>query len=160
MPCYLFTYHAYGSWMPDREQGFVRRGEGILPANTALAQRYRQRATQAEIHFDDASQKLLIEAVIEGCECRGLRLHFVAAETTHFHVLVSWSTEQAWKTVRTGLKSSLSRRLNRELGRKRWWADGSSRKQVNDQDHFEYLVGTYLPKHKGWKWQEGVGMFR
>ena len=21
MPCYLFTFHAFGTWMPDREEG-------------------------------------------------------------------------------------------------------------------------------------------
>jgi hypothetical protein len=42
MPCYLFTYHAYGSWMPDRPQGYVRRGKGILPTDTRMAERYRK----------------------------------------------------------------------------------------------------------------------
>ncbi|QDT75400.1 hypothetical protein I41_46100 [Lacipirellula limnantheis] len=30
MPCCLFTYHAYGSWTPDRKQGYVKRHQGIL----------------------------------------------------------------------------------------------------------------------------------
>src|SRR4051794_35604479 len=29
MPCYLFTYHAYGSWMPDHKRGYVHRGQGV-----------------------------------------------------------------------------------------------------------------------------------
>ena len=37
MPCYLFTFHAYGTWMPDREEGFVRREQGILPPDEELA---------------------------------------------------------------------------------------------------------------------------
>ncbi|MEM1305417.1 MAG: hypothetical protein AAGG46_11005, partial [Planctomycetota bacterium] len=29
MPVYLFTYHTYGSWLPDRPQGYVQRDQGI-----------------------------------------------------------------------------------------------------------------------------------
>ena len=38
MPCYLFTFHAFGTWMPDREEGFVRREQGILPPDEELAE--------------------------------------------------------------------------------------------------------------------------
>ena len=44
MPVYLFTYHAYQSWMPDRARGFVQKGRGIQPPNEALAAAYRQAA--------------------------------------------------------------------------------------------------------------------
>ncbi len=37
MPCYLFTFHAFGTWMPDREEGFVQRKKGILPPDEELA---------------------------------------------------------------------------------------------------------------------------
>jgi hypothetical protein len=33
MPVYLFTYHAYRSWMPDRPEGFVQEGRGIEAPN-------------------------------------------------------------------------------------------------------------------------------
>ena len=44
MPCYLFTYHGYGTWLPDRSRGYVRRKEGILPTDEApMAECYRKR---------------------------------------------------------------------------------------------------------------------
>jgi hypothetical protein len=41
MPCYLFTYHAYLSWMPDRPQGYVRRKKGIFPPDEEKAEAYK-----------------------------------------------------------------------------------------------------------------------
>jgi len=48
MPCYLFTYHAYASWMPDREEGHVRRGEGILSADEKLNRELERRTWLSE----------------------------------------------------------------------------------------------------------------
>ena len=36
MPVYLFTFHAYGSWLPDNPRGYVRRKEGIQPQDVPL----------------------------------------------------------------------------------------------------------------------------
>ncbi len=46
------------------------------------------------------------------------------------------------------------RRLNRDFERRPWFSKGGSRKQVADQEHFDYLVHVYLPRHTGRKWQE------
>jgi len=160
MPCYLFTYHAFGSWMPDREEGFVRRGEGVLPSDEPLGRQYRERAGQSEVTFDAAVQALLIaecRTAFEKQRCRG---HYVATETTHLHVLVSWPDERDWSKLRAGLRASLSRRLNKEYGKRAWFVDGSSRRRVKDQDHFDHLVTEYLPNHGGWKWREGAEPFQ
>ena len=36
MPCYLFTYHAYGSWLPDHAEGYVHWKEGQQPPDDNL----------------------------------------------------------------------------------------------------------------------------
>ena len=160
MPCYLFTYHAYGSWMPDREEGFVRRGEGVLPPDEELAHQYRTDARQQEVAFDSRLQQLLIDEIRSACDHQQCSAHYVATEMTHVHVLVSWSDQRPWKQIRSGIKSSQTRRLNRDVRRRTWFVDSASRKQVKDQSHFDYLVGKYLPSHRGWKWREGVEPFR
>jgi len=159
MPCYLFTYHAYGSWMPDREEGYVRRKQGVLPADQQRAAEYRQAARQPQVRFDAAVQRLVIcelQAAWLHQQCRG---HFIATDSTHVHVLVSWRDERPWIRIRSGLKSSLTRRLNRDLQRWIWFSDSASRKRVKDRPHFTYLVDEYLPSHYGWKWREGGGPF-
>jgi hypothetical protein len=61
MPCYLFNYHAHGSWMPDHRREYVKRHKGILPPDTEMAARYRANMTQDVVLFDTMIQRHLIE---------------------------------------------------------------------------------------------------
>ncbi len=154
MPCYLFTFHVYGSWLPDRDGGFVRRGERLQPSDAQMATIYRENQSDTPIAFDDRRQQILIDAALEAAEFQNLRLHHLATDPSHVHLLVSWKTDNPWETVRSGLRSSLSRHLNRAGGKRDWFAKTGSRKRVRDQDHFNYLTNTYLPNHRGRKWSE------
>ena len=161
MPCYLFTFHAYGTWMPDREQGFVRRGQGVLPPDKELGDVYRDRATERYAAFGERIQNLLIEETRIAGEKQRYRIHGIATDPTHLHVLASWADDRSWLRIRTGLKTSLTRRLNRDVGRRRnWFVDSASRRQVKDDEHYDHLMNVYLPSHRGWKWREGGEMYR
>ncbi len=159
MPRYLFTYHAYRSWMPDRPRGFVRRGEGVLPPSGPLAIRYAERATAEPARFSSRIQKLLLDECRIACQRQLLRLHCIATDPSHLHVLLSWPTLRPWSNVRSAVKSSLTRRLNRDVARQTWFSDGVSRKRVADWKHFKYLVDEYLAAHRGWKWDERRGAY-
>ena len=159
MPCYLFTWHAYGTWMPDRPQGYVKKGQGVLPSDPEQARRYRARQKEETANFDGVAQCLIIDESIIAAEKRRFRLHGVATEATHLHALVSWADARIFEQLRRGLRESISRRLNANE-RCRWLEQGGSRKQVREQEHFNYLMATYLPKHRGWKWREGVGFYQ
>jgi len=160
MPCYLFTYHAYRSWMPDRKQGFVRRGKGVVPPDEELSRQYRDDAKQEQAGFDSQLQLLAIDELQVAFAYQQCRGHCIATDATHIHVLVSWRGDRPWKRIRSGLKSSLTRRFNRELQRRKWFVDSASRKRVKDRSHFDYLVDQYLPSHRGWKWREDGEPFR
>ena len=160
MPCYLFTFHAYRSWLPDREQGFVRRKQGILPPDEKLAEVYRDRSREQQAFFDDAIQRIFLDEFRIACEKQRLRGHFIATEPSHLHVLVSWPDERDWPKIRNGLKQSLTRRLHRDISPQTWFSDGASRKKVKDREHFEHLVNSYLPSHRGWKRREDGEDFR
>jgi hypothetical protein len=160
VPCYLFTYHAYGSWLPDHPRGYVHRGEGILPPDKHMGELYLANLKQAPVRFDRAIQRQLIEAALEASEHQNLRCHYTATELTHMHVLVSWKIERQWQVVREKLRESLSRRLNGQFQHREWFSKGRSRRHVKDRAHFDYLVNVYLPKHSGMKWCEGRGVFQ
>jgi REP element-mobilizing transposase RayT len=160
MPVYLFTFHAYGTWMPDRMRGYVRRGKGILPRDDDMAGIYRAQAKELPASFDETIQRALIDEAIIAGEKQSVRIHYVAAEVTHVHILVSWRSDKPWEKVRAGLRQSCTRRLNREFGRREWLVEGASRKRVKNRSHFDYLVKTYLPNHTGWKWREDKDYFR
>jgi REP element-mobilizing transposase RayT len=160
MPCYHFTFHAFGSWMPDEDDGYVRRGEGVQLPDLVQAKAYRSRMRESEVHFGESEQQLIIDELLIAAEKQGFRMHFVATEPTHIHVLISWTDDRTWEKLRNGIKSSLSRRLRRNVASRRWLSEGGSRRRVSIQEHFDYLVHTYLPRHGGWKWSFDRGTYR
>ncbi len=157
MPCYLFTYHAYRSWMPDRRQGYVRRHEGILPRDLKMAAQYEENAKFAEIRFTSAVERSIIETLCEASSHIACRLHYVATDISHVHVLVSWIGEREREQLRNSLKKAATISLKHKYGDRPWFSEGASRIRVRTSAHFEYLVSTYLPKHDGWQWCEGRG---
>ena len=153
MPCYLFTFHAYRSWMPDRRQGYVKPKRGILPPDSNMADRYRRAAKYDPVIFDPDQQCLIIETILEACAVLQCQACFVSAEPTHVHVLVSWRPDRPWLRIRSSLKSALTRTLNGRYSRRPWFSENASRKRVRDRRHFNYLVNDYLPAHRGLKWK-------
>ena len=161
MPCYHFTFHGYGTWMPDEDDGYVRRGEGHLPQDTTEASKYRSRMKNGEIKFNDSMQLAIIDEVHAASEHQMFRVHYVATEPTHVHILVSWQDDQrASEKIRSSIRQSLSRQLSKQFGRRQWLSEGGSRRKVLNEDHYGYLAAVYLPEHGGWKWSEDKGLFK
>src|SRR5688572_11364360 len=159
MPCYLFTFHAYRSWLPDRKQGYTRKKKGYLPRDPKAAEQYRRNAKEGPVEFTDAMQKAMIEEVQIAAKHQQFRVHSIGNDPPHNHDLVSWRDGRDWGAIRRGIKSSLTRRLNREFGKRTWFVDGASRKRVRDRRHFDYLTITHLPDHPGWKWSPEKGLY-
>ncbi len=160
MPCYLFTYHAYRSWLPNRRQGYVRRKEGILPTDFRMANQYASNAVEELVEFHAEHQRIAIATVQEAVTHIACRLHFASTDATHIHALVSWVGPRTWEQNRNSIKRSLTIQLKRQCERRTWLSEGASRKRVRDRAHFEYLMNKYLPKHDGWKWSERRGLLR
>jgi len=158
MPCHLFTWHTYGSWLPDRSQGYVHWSRGREQANTALAQCYRKQQKDFTAELTDPLQKEVIAELIETARLVEFRLHFVAADPTHVHVLASWADDRSWERLKRSIRRSMSVRLNR-WRRRKWFSRGGNSRRVESQKHFDHLVSSYLPAHQGWKWCEHRGLF-
>jgi hypothetical protein len=117
VPVYLFTYHAYLSWLPDRPRGFVQEGKGIQPTNQPLAHAYRNAAKHEPFEFDAATQHRLIRKARAVCKSDGYRLHGASTEPTHLHLVISWVDEAlAYGKVRGRIKNLLSLDLSRRAG--------------------------------------------
>ena len=123
MAVYMFTYHAYRSWMPDRPQGYVRKGK-VLPTDEEEARRYGRRACNPQITFDRTMQQTLVSNARVVCDESHWRLHQVRAIPTHLHVLVSWEHFVDWKAVSSTLKRRLGSSLSKALDRKGPWSVG------------------------------------
>lgn len=159
MPCYLVTYHAYGSWLPDRRRGYVRRDRGIIPADTHVAKLYRRDMAESPVVLNGALQRAAIAALLDSQQPQRFNMHAMATDRTHVHALLSWRDSRDAVKMRALLKGSVTRALNAEFGRRNWLAEGGSRKQVRDRRHFDHLRTEYLPKHTGWKWLPERGYF-
>lgn len=155
MPVYLFTFHAYRSWMPDRSAGYVRRGEGVMKPDPEIAKRYADRATAPPATFTPQVQAAILAELRDGAPRQDYRVHAVAVDPTHVHVVVSWADTHDPVRVRSGIKSSITRRLKQDCGGRPWLSKHGSRKRVKAKKHFDHLVTTYLPSHRGLFWREG-----
>ena len=158
MPCYHFTWHAYGTWLPDRAEGSVHWSRGRQASSQAMATRYREQQRERTVVFSQQMQLDIISELVLSAYHASFRLHFVGTDTSHVHVPVSWKDERAWQQLRKTMRRSISLRLNKRR-RRRWLSRGEDVKQVRTMEHLDYLTGDYLPSHRGWKWCERRGLF-
>jgi hypothetical protein len=94
MSCYLFTWHTYGSWLPDRPQGYVHWERGLSSPNVALAACYKEQQKESTVYLSLQQQELIIEEILIAAKRQNIRLHEVASESFHVHVLASWKDER------------------------------------------------------------------
>jgi hypothetical protein len=161
MPCFHFIFHAYGTWLPDEDDGYVRRHEGPLPQDTKVAVEHRNLMVEEAVTFNELHQRALIDEIFIAAKHQSFRAHYIATEPTHIHILVSWQDDQRpFEKLRASIRQSLSRRMGRDFGPREWLNEGGSRNRVSNQVHYDYLVCTYLPRHGGWKWSEEMGLFK
>jgi hypothetical protein len=160
MPVYLFTYHAYQSWLPDHRRGYVKKGAGIQAPSTHLADAYRAEAKYPPFLFDSLTQYYLILKAQSVCIDDEYRLHGAGSESTHLHMVVSWRDDLLpYSKVRGRIKNLMSLDMSRRAGitGRPWFSVGGSRKRVNDLNHLRYLLDKYLPNHRGVGWYEDRG---
>jgi REP element-mobilizing transposase RayT len=153
---YVFTLHSYRSWSADNPRGFVKHDQGIQLPDADRAEFYESQALQEPVLFDESHKEVIFWIVADACARRSWRLHGIAAEPTHVHILVSWHGFQDWQKIRAKFKNLMSLELGRyfnDSGR-HWFSREGSRKRVQDRKHFDHLINAYLPKHR-WAWCEG-----
>ena len=157
MPAYHITLHAYGSYLPDNDAGSYHWRRGFQePNDDHLADEYRRRQNETRASFSDDVQRLIVDELRVAAEHQTLRLLGIACESTHVHVVIAWDDENRDPIrVQAGLKSSVTRRLNRDVGRRSWLSGRGVPKRVWDRGHLAYLLTKYLPKHSGRQWYEG-----
>src|SRR5256885_9067776 len=95
VPCYLFTFHAYGSWMPDRRRGYTKRNKGYLPPDPEMAAHYARNMKQRKASFDREFQKVMAAEMLVASSFQRFRNHGMGSDPTHFHTLTSWRDERS-----------------------------------------------------------------
>jgi hypothetical protein len=148
MPCYMFTYHGKGTWLPDHPRGYVHRTYELQPSDAPMADCYRANMRSDPVAFDDQMLALLIEGACNAGKFIDAVVHGCGTDPTHIHVLVSWNHDRTFQSMRASSRSGMSRAMNHMFGKREWFSDFPSRKRVRHQKHFDYVVLEYLPKHR------------
>jgi hypothetical protein len=130
-----------------------------MPTDEHIGQNFLDRAKHEPTIFDNTMQRKLIAHVLTIPDHIQLRVHAVSTEPSHVHVLVSWSIERSWLSMRMSVRTSITKWLKSLSFETNplLLSRGSSRKRVHHRSHFEYLMGRYLPKHSGVQWYEDRG---
>ena len=153
MPVYHFTFHAYGSWLPDHPKGFIKRNKGWQPTNPALAEHYRQGLRDGPADFTAERQQHALHILRASESPQRFSLYGFAGEPTHLHAVVGWTDPRSADQISQQLKASITRGLNQSFGKRQWLAKNAGLTPVCDHDHLYRLVCVYLPKHHGVCWQ-------
>jgi REP element-mobilizing transposase RayT len=153
MPVYHFTFHAYGTWMPDHPKGYVRRNQGVLPPNAKMADQYRRNMKQPTTQLTADIQRLALDTLIAAQAPQRIKLYAVATEDVHLHLIIGWDDDRDPIRVRANVKSSLTRVLNQTLGKRRWFARNAGQTRVKGHKHLHHLAHVYLPTHPGLFWR-------
>src|SRR5437762_2808624 len=122
MPCYLFTLHGKSTWMPDHHHGYVHRTHGLQPIDKDMATAYRRNQRASAAYFTPDIQQCLIDAALRAVPFLQATAHAIANEPTHVHVMLGWSHDRSWESVRRSLRTAVSKALNDRFGRREWFA--------------------------------------
>ena len=117
MAVYLFTFHAYRSWLPNHRRGYVRRHQGILPTDATMSDIYVRRARFDAVRFTPAMAQVIIERAQQACTQYDWRCHCITVVWSHVHVLMSWRGFRAFESVRAMLRRELTRSLRVSFSR-------------------------------------------
>jgi hypothetical protein len=168
VPVYLITIHAYRSWSEGNPRGYVQRGQGLQKTNERLARWRADNARQEPARFSGEVRNVISRVVDDIAVERKVRLHARAATGTHVHVLISFGipacTCGASKFCGKGCEArrfveAFTIRLKRKMGQavakfnetsgRQWFSRGWDLTRIRDREHFDFMVGKYLPRHEG-----------
>ena len=152
-----FTLHAYGTWMPDRPQGYYKNRDGLREADDEEASRYRGRQRERSARFDPNVQRVIIEALHESARVHNWTLIVVGTDDCHVHLIAGWHDDRPPDLLQRRIKTTLTYHLNARVGRRTWFLRDGHDRRVRDREHFEYLRHVYVPSHRGVGWDRRGG---
>jgi hypothetical protein len=128
-----------------------------------MASKYDEAAKQPEVVFTPEIQREILALAHQICEEEGWRLEASGFEGGHVHHVISWRGSVSWEEVHRRFKNLLALKLNRRHGTpgKRWFVRRhGAPPRVDRPEHYEYLLGVYLPDHPGLFWKRGMELPR
>ena len=80
MPVLHYTQHTYGSWLPDKYQGFVHWKTGLQDADKSARTPVPSKLKHDVVQLTHVTQKLIIQTLIDAQLPLKLTLHSIATD--------------------------------------------------------------------------------
>ena len=140
---YHITFGVYlarppGSAKPHVDRKHNEYKSPLAPADPELEARSRASASDTEVSLTVPQRKVVEEAIRDVAERYGWTIHAIAIQSDHGHVVIS--APRPGDQLREALKAVASKRLNKQFGKRRWWAEGGSDKYLWERDYFDNAV--------------------
>ena len=161
---YFLTFACYGTRLHGSAQGSVDRNHNafrspLLPADPELVRAERSQMCDSRAHLDAKARSIALEAIRDASAFRGWILHVAHVRSNHVHVVVAASAGPS--DLLHKLKARISRALNDEFGKRRWWARHGSTiplwdpHRVDDAVKYTWEQGEPLARYLNPnRWQE------
>ena len=122
---YFLTFACYGTRIHGSEKGSVDRNHNVVGSPFVSTNRERMRAERGRMcessaHLNAKARWIALGAICDACAFRGWILHAAHVRSSHVHVVVAAPGSPS--ELLQKLKTRISRALNEEFGRRRWWA--------------------------------------
>ena len=152
---YFLTFACYGTRHHGSKKGSVDPnhnafGSPLLPAKPALVRAERGQTKHPPARLDTKARSVALQAIQDACSFRGWILHAAHVRSNHVHVVVAAPAGPA--ELLQKMKGRLSRALNDEFGKRRWWARHGSTIPLWDPHRVDDAVA--------YTWEQGEPMAR
>ena len=126
---YFLTFACYGARLHGSEKGSVDRHHNaartpLLPADPSWLLAGRGRMLDSPALLNARARSIALAATRDACAFRGWVLHAAHVRSNHVHVVVA--AQVGPSELLKKLKTRISRTLNEQVGKRRWWAHHGS----------------------------------
>ena len=127
-----------GSSRPHVDRRHNEYGEPLAPTDPELERWVRDHARFETVRLNLEQRRLVEEAILQFGRRFGLKIHVLAVQSDHTHVVISAARDP--EEIREAIKAVASRVLNEKYGVRPWWAVGGSCKYLWKRDYFQNTV--------------------
>ncbi|HSV15731.1 MAG TPA: transposase [Tepidisphaeraceae bacterium] len=136
---YHITFSVYlarppGSPKPHVDRDHNDYGKPLAPTNEGREQWPRENASESPIELTIEQRRLVEEAIRDLAARYRWLIHAIAVMRDHVHVVISAARDG--EQLRDAIKAVASKWLNKQSGKRTWWAEGGSAKYLWERPYF------------------------
>jgi REP element-mobilizing transposase RayT len=140
---YHITFGVYmgrppGSSRPHVDKDHNQYGQPLAPIDPEREQWAKDNAKESPVKLTLEQRKCVEAAIIDIASSYGWIIYSICANFDHVHVVIGAPREG--DQLRDAVKAVASKWLNKQFGKRTWWAEGGSSKYLWDNAYFHNAV--------------------